>query len=131
MSLRESVLAFADEAWGVAPDYPWAGDSESAVLRHPGNGKWFALALRVRAHSLGLKRDAEVDIVNLKCDPLMLPSLLRKPGYLSAYHMNKSNWLTILLDGTVPMEEIAYLMQVSHDLTRPVIRGKRRERHEP
>lgn len=32
--------------------------------------------------------------------------------------MNKSNWVTILLDGSVPDDEIIHLLTLSYDLTK-------------
>ena len=46
-------------------------------------------------------------LVNLKCDPQK--SLLHQAIYRSiepGYHMNKKHWYTILLDDSVPLEEI-------------------------
>ena len=42
-----------------------------------------------------------------------------------AYHMNKSNWVTLLLDGSLPEEEIIRLLELSHDLTKPAARRTR------
>jgi predicted DNA-binding protein (MmcQ/YjbR family) len=65
-----------------------------------------------------------VDILNLKCGPVLLGSLLGKEGYLPAYHMSKGNWVSIRLDGTVPEEDIFWLLGISYDLTRPKGRKK-------
>ena len=45
--------------------------------------------------------------VNLKCDPaeaLMLRDIF--PAVTPGYHMNKQHWNTLLLDGSVPENEI-------------------------
>ena len=33
--------------------------------------------------------------------------------------MNKSNWVNLLLDGSLPEEEIIRLLELSYDLTKP------------
>ena len=38
-------------------------------------------------------------------------------GFLLGYHMEKSNWMTILLDGTVQEAEILDFLDMSYDLT--------------
>lgn len=48
--------------------------------------------------------------------PKELPGLLKKPGYLPAYHMNKKSWVTVILDGTVPLSEIKKLLDKSYTL---------------
>ena len=39
--------------------------------------------------------------------------------------MNKSNWVTLLLDGSLPEEEIIRLLELSYDLTKPAARRTR------
>ena len=34
------------------------------------------------------------------------------------HHMNKENWISILLDGTVSADEIKPLLELSYELTR-------------
>lgn len=41
-----------------------------------------------------------------------------KEGFFPAYHMNKENWISILLDGTVSADEIKPLLELSYQLTR-------------
>ena len=57
----------------------------------------------------------------VKCDPNLIGSLLTTPGFLPGYHMSKSTWITILLDGTVPVDEIRTLLDLSYDLTKTKI----------
>ena len=65
-----------------------------------------------------------VDIINLKCD-MMAGALRMQPGILPAYHMHRDSWVSILLDGTVPAEDILPLIDLSYQLTAP--RPKRRK----
>ena len=58
-----------------------------------------------------------VDILNVKCDPVLSGSLRVRPGILPAYHMNKENWISILLDGTVEKEQVLTLLDMSYELT--------------
>ncbi|MBR2738705.1 MAG: MmcQ/YjbR family DNA-binding protein [Lachnospiraceae bacterium] len=65
----------------------------------------------------GFDPDEKVDVINLKCDPIAAQSLHTRPGILPAYHMNHTQWITVLLDGTVPPEEIFPLIDMSYELT--------------
>ena len=67
---------------------------------------------------LGLKEEGETDFINLKCPPDMVSILRQSPPFLPAYHMNKTHWLTILLDHGVESEEIFKLLDWSYDLTK-------------
>ena len=68
-------------------------------------------------NTLGLSGDGTVDILDVKCDPRMLGSLLKTEGYLPAYHMNRENWVSIRLDGAVPWDAAVQLLTLSYDLT--------------
>ena len=57
------------------------------------------------------------NVLNVKGDPNLIGALREKKGFLPAYHMNKENWISILLDDTVPEEEIKSLIRFSYQLT--------------
>jgi predicted DNA-binding protein (MmcQ/YjbR family) len=73
--------------------------------------------MKIPKNRLGEYSDRIVDIVNIKCDPIMLGSLLEEKGFYPAYHMNKEHWITICLDGSVDDEKILSLIDISYDLT--------------
>lgn len=63
---KEAFLAFCGTELGTEPDYPFDEDFKTAVLRHKGSRKWFAVVMRVSRRKFGLDSDEAVDIVNLK-----------------------------------------------------------------
>ena len=74
--------------------------------------------------TLGINQDGEVDVLNIKCNPIMMGSLRDKPGFRPAYHMNKDKWITILLDGSAEQEDITALLAMSYSMTASKIRRK-------
>ena len=121
---RAELTRFIFDTYGVEPDYPFPGDDTSAVFRHAGNRKWFALMMNIPAQKLGLPSDTRIDIVNMKCYPLMIGSFRGLPGLFPAYHMNRENWLTAALDGTAEDEILKMLLDISYQATAPKIRAK-------
>lgn len=91
---RNEFINYVQTAYGVKGDNPWQKDPESTVFRHIGNRKWFALVMRVKKHCIGVDSDEYIDIVNFKCDKVMVGSALGNNGFYPAYHMNKENWIT-------------------------------------
>ena len=55
--------------------------------------------------------------LNLKCEPNEA-QILRDifPAIIPGYHMNKTHWNTIILDGSVPDGELERLIDLSHRL---------------
>ena len=121
---REELEAYIQNHYATLPDYPWADTPRAAVFRHANNRKWFALMMEVPRDKLGLAGAEKLDIVNFKCDPILIASLRGEPGIFPAYHMNKSSWITAALDGSVSTETIELLLDVSYELTMPKTRRK-------
>ena len=127
---REELEAYILIHYSAQPDYPWADTPRAAVFRHAGNRKWFALVMEVPRDKLGLAGAEKLDIVNFKCDPILIASLRSEPGIFPAYHMNKASWLTAALDDSVPAETIELLLDVSYELTKTKTRRKAANRKE-
>ena len=121
---RNEFINYVQAAYGVKGDNPWQKDPESTVFRHIGNRKWFALVMRVKKHCIGVDSDEYIDIVNFKCDKVMVGSALGNNGFYPAYHMNKENWITVALDESVPDEKLRMLVDMSYGLTRKKLRRK-------
>lgn len=123
--MREKVLKWALDTYGAQPQYLWARYPDYAVLRHESNKKWYAIIMTVKKSSLGLDSEQEVDIIDVKCDTLQIDFLAQQPGFFHGYHMNKNHWLTILLDGSVPIETVCGLIEQSYEMTAPKLKKKK------
>lgn len=115
---REELEALVLDTYGISADHPFEDDLETGVFRHTGSGKWFAIAMRVSERRLGRTGDAALDVVNLKCAPEVVESLVgAEPGIYPAYHMNKTHWLTVALS-ECDNDTLAWLLGISYGLTR-------------
>lgn len=112
---RKELFEWAKETYGTEPDYPW--NDWNCVLRHTHNNKWYALIMEIEEKKLGINSERVIDVLNIKCDPLLIGSLRMKEGFYPAYHMNKDNWVSVIMDGTVPANEIKGLIELSYSLT--------------
>ena len=118
----QELTDYIFDAFSVEPDYPFPRDDVTCVFRHTDNRKWFGIMMRIPYRTLGMNRDGETDIVNIKCDPVLMGTLRGKPGFRPAYHMNKDKWITILLDGSAGREEITALVDMSFRMTETKLR---------
>lgn len=116
-SIREQIFTYAKQTWNTEAEYPWERTPRAAVLRHTENKKWYGILMDVRGDRLGLDSEDWVDILNVKCDPVLIGALREQEGFFPAYHMNKENWITILLDGIVSAEQIYPLLSMSFAMT--------------
>ncbi len=102
MTLNE-VKEYCLSKPGVRPDFPF--DEETLVLKS--GSKMFAL---VNINRTPVK-------VNLKCDPLLSQDLRQQyeevePGY----HMNKTHWNTVRVDGALEDTLVKQLIDMSYEL---------------
>jgi predicted DNA-binding protein (MmcQ/YjbR family) len=110
---RDAMLRYLNDRPGAVEDYPF-GD-EVAVFKV--GGRVFAL-LALNGHP---------GSVSLKCDPTLGEALRhRYPSVTPGYHLNKRHWNTIQLDGSVPSDELAELVDHSWELV--VAKLPRRDR---
>jgi predicted DNA-binding protein (MmcQ/YjbR family) len=106
-TLRKELL----DKPGAAEDMPFGPEA----LVYKVAGKMFALVMW----------KAEPLSVNLKCDPDLAVQLRQAfPAVTAAYHMNKKHWNTVLLDGSVPEDEVRAMIEDSYRL---VVKGLKKE----
>lgn len=89
-------------------DYPFGAD----ILVPKVSGKMFA--------TYAQNKDGFMHM-NLKCDPqeaIMLRDVFE--SVLPGYHMNKTHWNTVILDGSIPMGEVERMIDRSYGL---VVKG--------
>lgn len=115
--VRDAVFAYVKKNYGVEPDYPFPTAPDFPVLRHADSRKWFAIVMDVPRNRMGLPGEEPVGVINLKCSAALSGSLRLQEGILPAYHMNRENWISVLLDGTVAAEDIFPLIDISFRLT--------------
>ena len=114
---REELDIFINEFYGASAEFLWASQPTFAVYRHSRNKKWFAIIMELKKDKIGLKGEGTVQVVNLKCDPLLIGSVLMEEGIHKGYHMNKNYWITVRLDGSVDSDKIKWLLDLSFELT--------------
>ena len=126
-TIRADIAAYIRDSYGVEADFPWPRYPDYAVFRHANNRKWFALVMRVEKTKLGLSGAGQIDIVNLKLESaLAVEFLTQEPGFLPGYHIARGNWVSVLLDGSVPLARITPLIDQSFAAT-AVLRMRKSE----
>ncbi len=114
-SYRAKILAHALEKYGTVAEYPWMTDPGFAVLRRADSKKWYGIIMDVPRCKVGLSGDEPIDVMNIKTGPVLGGIVTQEPGIIPAYHMHKGNWVTVYLDGTVDLEQIKFLIDVSYN----------------
>lgn len=109
------IMAQIQEKYGNQLEYLWEKSPDTAVLRHEGNKKWYAVLMRIPWDKLEKGRENLVEAVNLKHDQVV--DLLSHKGVYPAFHMNKRYWISVALDDTLSDKEVLELIEKSWNLT--------------
>ncbi|MDO4648578.1 MAG: MmcQ/YjbR family DNA-binding protein [Eubacteriales bacterium] len=133
MNLKEELLAYAQKKYKTEPDFPFRTFPTCAALRHKDNRKIYGMFMDIQRGKLGLAEDSNeyVDIFNIKIDPDLKMILVGHSGIRSAYHMHAGNWITILLDGSISLEQILPLLDMSYELTSSKTKSQNGKPHNP
>ena len=116
--LRDELIAYVGRKYKALPEHLWMRYPDYVVFRHSDNEKWFGIIMDVSKRRLGLDGEETVDVLNVKLgDPLLADLLIRQEGYFRAYHIGRGNWITILLDGSVPAEDVCQWLDESYMVT--------------
>jgi predicted DNA-binding protein (MmcQ/YjbR family) len=100
---RDELRAVCATRRGAEETHPFG----PTVAVYKVGGKMFAL----------VPHEGDPPTVNLKCDPEW-SEVLRKAyaAVRPGYHQNKKHWNTVVLDGSVPDDEIEELVEHSYEL---------------
>ena len=125
-TFKDKVIEYQKKQYGAIPEYLWESSPDAAVFRHANNNKWFSLVMSVPYSKFGIDADGATDVINLKTgDAVFTDSIIEETGIFRAYHMNKREWISVLLDGTVPEDEVYALINRSFAVTAPGRRCKK------
>lgn len=102
------------EKYGDNPNFEWEKYPGYATFKNKETNKWYGIIMNIDKSKLDCKLKGEVEIIDIKLDKDEIKNLLKVKGYYPAYHMNKQNWLTIILDDTLSDEEIMNLVAKSY-----------------
>lgn len=118
--LRKICLSFP----GAYEDYPFGAETSVFKVRASVAG-----GARHEAKLFALSSMDESDFyVNLKCEPSLAVQLRAvHPAITGAWHMNKTHWNGVRLDGSLPDGMIRDMVEDSYDL---VVSGLSRKQQE-
>lgn len=109
----EKLREYCISKKGVTEEFPFGEDT----LVFKVGGKMFALT--------GLDGDLSI---NLKCDPESAIELReRYPAVQPGYHMNKTHWNTVFIDGSVSDKLVCEWIDHSYDIVVGKLPKKMRE----
>jgi len=110
------LIDYVRSAYGDELEFLWTKFPDNAVWRRKDNEKWYGAILTVVGKKIGLETDKIVEIIDLRMTKEQKEEILSHDGYYPGWHMNKNSWYTIVLDGSVPDDELICRLDESYEL---------------
>jgi len=108
------IAKLIQEKYKDDPIFKWEKFPGYGVFENKITKKWYAMILNIDHKKIDSKKTGEVEILNIKQNPDKIKELQKQDGFYPAYHMNKTNWITILLNDTIQDQELMDFISESY-----------------
>lgn len=113
------LLDFVKNNYNTDPEFLWAKTPDFAVLRNLGNRKWYGIIMVIPASKIKIDSDKNIEIVNVRFNKGEAQEIVGNvAGIYPAWHMNKRNWITIILDDTLSDDQLFGLVDQSFEFSK-------------
>ncbi len=113
----KEVIKYVKEKYNDDLEYLWNKFPENAVWRNKINNKWYGALLVISERKLKIESDEIVNIIDLRYQKDKIKDIIDNEKIFEGYHMNKDNWITIRLDGSIKTEKIFELIDNSYNIS--------------
>ena len=114
----KEIICYVRDKYGDELEFLWEKFPDNAIWRRKDNGKWYGALLTVKASKLSLADDKLIEILDLRIKTEDIEATVDNERFFMGYHMNKKHWYTILLDDSIPTEEICRRIDGSYLLAK-------------
>lgn len=113
----KEIIKYVSNKYGDELEYLWKKFPSNAVWRNKKNNKWYGALLVLSKRKLEIDSDEIIDIIDLRYQKEKIKNLIDNEIVYPGYHMNKDNWITIKLDGSMETKKIFELIDNSYNLS--------------
>jgi len=118
ITIRERLDIYTKDKYGIDPEILPFSHEDYAIYRHTETGKWFAVFIVKERIAFGLDGDGTAEILCVKPkDHFFADFMMQQQGYLRGFPSSRWDWISMVLDGTVPYEDICRWLDESYQAT--------------
>lgn len=107
----QQIMRYVAEKYGDELEYLWNKFPDNAIWRRGDNRKWYALLVTATKDKIGLPSKERAEMLDVRGDAEKLADGVK---IFKGYHMNKKSWITVVLDGSLPLDDIYKLIDDSY-----------------
>lgn len=112
----KEIIKYVKDQYNDDLEYLWK-NSKTAIWRNKKNNKWYGLMLVVEESKLSIESNKLIEALNLRYQKSNIDSIIDNKKIFKGYHMNKKNWITIPLDGSMDIKKIYELIDNSYNIS--------------
>ena len=116
--LTTEVINYIWKKYENKLEYLWPKYPTDAIWRRSDNKKWYGLVMTIPKSKLGLDTDEDVEVMDVRAEPETIDEMVDEKRFFRGYHMNKTHWITFMLDGSVDLNTIFALIDKSYELAK-------------
>ena len=109
------INKYIKEKYNNEPEFLWEKTPGCGVYRNKHNNKWYGIIMNIDLSKLD-NGTGEIEIINIKLDRNKIQKLLKEKGFYKAYHMSKTDWISIILNDTLSDDKIISLLDESYNI---------------
>ncbi len=110
---KDRIVNFVINEYDNKLEYLWPDTPDCGIIRHNENKKWYFVLMNININKIVANSNKNEFIIVLRSNKEK-DNINIFPGY----HMNKKNWITIILDDSLKDEEVFELIKESYELTK-------------
>lgn len=113
----KEIIKYIKEKYDDDLEFLWKKFDDNAVWRNKKNNKWYGALLIVAENKIGIDSDKLIEIIDLRYQKEDIKNFINNETIFPGYHMNKDNWITIKLDGSLETKKIIELIDNSYKIS--------------
>ncbi len=110
----KELIKYVNKKYGDNLEFLWDNFPTDAIWRNKENNKWYGLLLVINLNKLGLNVNKEEEIIVLRYNKDKIKTIIDNKKIFKGYHMNKSNWITIILNESINIKDIYKFLDNSY-----------------
>ena len=112
----KEIIKYIKDKYNDELEFLWEKFDDNGIWRNKNNKKWYAALLTVKATYFNIDSNDIIEVIDLRYEKGKTSNIIDNKKVFPGYHMNKSSWITIKLDGSMDNLELFKLIDNSYNI---------------
>lgn len=112
----KEIIKYIKDKYNDELEFLWEKFDDNGIWRNKNNKKWYAALLTVKATYFNIDSNDIIEVIDLRYEKGKTSNIIDNKKIFPGYHMNKSSWITIKLDGSMDNLELFKLIDNSYNI---------------